>query len=109
MPDSWDDDWLMRPSAASRRAEIASGTKLSAQAARELTDAALIPNMNLIYAKIQEAARKGENTVSIYDREILKHKRLADKAVNELISNGYTATFRVATDQRDCDTLTISW
>ena len=108
MTDSLDDDWRLY--AARRWAEITSrGTKLSAQAARELTDAALIPNMNLIYAKIQEAARKGENTVSIYDREILKHKRLADKAVNELISNGYTATFRVATDQRDCDTLTISW
>lgn len=108
MPDSWDDDW--RPSAARQRVEIpSSGTKLSAQAARELTDAALIPNMDLIYAKIQEAARKGENTVSIYDPETLKYKRLADKAVNELISNGYTAKFRVATDQRDCDMLTISW
>ena len=107
MPDSWDDDWLMRPPAV-RRDEL-SADAIDASAARKLTDDALTPNMSLIYKKIRDAAQNGENTVSIYDRDILKHKRLAEKAVTELLAKGFSAKFHTATDQRDCDSLTIDW
>ena len=107
MPDSWDDDW--RPGPAPSRTKTVVKQDLDASMARALTDEALAPNMNLIYTKIRAAAASGENTLRIYDREILKHRRLAEKAVTELLAKGFSAKFHTATDQRDCDSLTINW
>lgn len=99
MPDSWNE----------YRKTVADPQYFNADMPRALTDEALVPNMNLIYMKIRAAASKGENSLYIYDSEICKHSRIAEKAVIELIANGFSAKFHAAVDQRDDNHIIINW
>lgn len=83
--------------------------KITPEEARALMVQDIEPAMETIYHAIRIAASKSEIEVVLYDSSIVGNRHKLAAIRDRLFREGYLPTVHTATDQRDQDSLRISW
>ncbi len=83
--------------------------KITPEEARALMVQDLEPAMETIYSEIRKASAEGKIEVPVYGSAICGNRFRLNAIRDRLFREGFIATIRDATDQRDETSLTISW